>query len=252
MPFIRIVLSLSVVPFVLSAADIDEAIKLFNALQFDRARDAFAEIVAAGSDPRIAEAYYYMGRLSINPDSQLAYYRTVTRNYPQSRYADIALLEVAKINFGRESYETAVLTLSELITNYPETKIREEYLFWLGASQIALGQDDAGVKSLKMLIDSYPNSSWSERARDILSNQSAPSPEYYTIQIASYRSNENASKNAADLKSQGYEVSVVEASVKGTTYYRVWVGHFATKEEAKEFQKKLQAAGIKGNIVKGY
>jgi tetratricopeptide (TPR) repeat protein len=252
----RIIVScalIAFIPLVAAGQDIDEAIKLFNALQFDKSRVIFEDIVRAGTDARIAEAYYYLARLSINPDSQAFYYGKVVSDHPQSRYADIACLEIAKINIGREAYGNAILTLQNLIKNYPDTKIKDEYLFWLGVSYIAVGQNEQGAKALKELISSYPKSAWSDRAGNIIANQEPlVIADYYTVQVGSYRNIDNARKYAETLKTQGTEVQVVEAVIKGITYYRVWVGRFASKEEARAFSTKLESQGIKGNVVKGY
>ncbi len=55
----------------------------------------------------------------------------------------------------------------------------------------------------------------------------------YTIQIASYPSEEEAQKKAEDLKKQKFEAFYSPATIKGQTWYRVNVGKFATSKEAQ-------------------
>ena len=259
MPRTRIFLSLfvifiAIIPASLTAEDIDEAIKLFNAGEFGQARQIFEQIIKEGTNPRIAEAFFHIGRLSVNyPDSQLYYYRLVIKNYPQSRYADIAYLEMAKNYICRDNYASALTLLLDLKNNYPETKIKDELLLWLGITYIAIDQKEDGFKTLKELISTYPKSVWSERAREVMANQQPQPPkEYFAVQVGSYRNMDNARKYGDTLKAKGYDVNIVEALISGTTYYRVWLGSFPTKEEAREFAKKLESQGIKGNVVKGY
>ncbi len=250
----RIIFALFIIPLFLSAQDIDEAIRLFNSFQFERAHEIFIEIVKDTNNPRIAEAYYYLGRLSIAPDSALSYYKRVTSDYPQSRYADISYLEIAKNNIARSKYANAIVTLNELLRKFPDTNLKDEILFWLGVSYMSNGQEKHGTSVLENLRAEFPKSLWSERAANMMPTKKIPeeTEEYYTIQVGSYRNKTNAEKHADEMRKKEFDARIVEALVKGTTYYRVWVGKFATVEQAKAFSLKLDSLGIKGNVVRGY
>ncbi len=250
----RIVLAVLVIPLFLIAQDIDEAIRLFNSFQFERAREIFIEVVKDENNPRIAEVYYFLGRLSIVPDSALLYYKKVTNDYPQSRYADISYLEIAKIHIARESYTNAIVTLNELRRKFPDTTLKDEVLFWLGVSYLSTGQEKQGVSVLGNLRTTFPKSVWSERAANMIPTKKVPdvTTEYFTIQVGSYRNMANAEKQTEELRGKDFDARIVEALVKGNTYYRVWVGKFSTIEQAKTFSLKLDSLGIKGNVVKGY
>ena len=58
----------------------------------------------------------------------------------------------------------------------------------------------------------------------------------YTIQVASFKTDLNANKEADSLKGKGFETSVLR---KGS-YSIVCVGKFQRKEEAKQFSRKLR------------
>ncbi len=254
MPRNRIVFVVFIIPLLLIAQDIDEAIRLFNSAQFDRAREIFIEVVKDENNPRIAEAYYYLGRLSIVPDSALLYYTKVINDYPESRYADISYLEIAKSSIAREKYKNAIVTLNELLRKFPDTNLKDEIFFWLGVSYMSSGEQEQGIGILQNLRKMFPKSLWSERAASIIPTKQPPeaTKEYYTVQVGSYRNRANAEKHAAQMTEKEFDVQIVEALVKGNTYYRVWVGKFSTIEEAKTFSLKLESLGIKGNVVKGY
>ncbi len=247
----RIILAAVVIPALLIAANIDEAIRLFNSFQFERAREIFYDVVADTDNPRVAEAYYYLGRLSVAPDSALRYYWMVTHDFPQSRYADLANLEIAKIHIARYNYTSAIATLNSLLEKYADTEVKDEVLFWLGVSYMSNDQEEQGVSVLKRLRTSYPKSIWSERAVNVLPETPGEIKRtYFAVQVGSYRNKENAQKHAAQMRERGFDTEVVQALVKGTTYFRVWVGSFATVEQAKAFSLKLDSLGIKGNVVK--
>ena len=250
----RIILALIIAPLCLFSQDIDEAIKLFNSSQFERARDIFVQVAKDKDNPRIAEAYYYLGRLSISPDSSLYYFNKVKTDHPQSRYADIAYLEIAKSNISMKHYQNAIITLTELLRKYPDTNLHDEIMFWLGVSYMSSGKEEEGISILKDLRKTYPKSLWSERALTIIPSEDTPNKteEYYTVQVGSYRNKNNADNYANEIRTKGYDVQIVEAVVKSNTYYRVWVGKFSTMAQAKTFSKELESAGIKGNVVKSY
>jgi TolA-binding protein len=246
----RIILAGIIIPLLLSGQDIDEAIRMFNSFQFSRAKEIFYELKKDGDHPRIGEVYYYLGRLSVNPDSAALYYYTVINEYPQSRYADITYLEIAKINIARKNFTTAIANLDELLKRYPETEYRDEIMFWQGVSSISTGNTEHGESLLASLQNKYPKSVWSERAANI-TQKKASIQEYYTVQLGSYRNKENAENFAVSLREKGIDVEIVEALVKGHTYYRVWSGRFASLEKAKEHLSKLNSLGLKGNVVRG-
>jgi TolA-binding protein len=230
--------------------DIDEAIRLFNAFQFNRAKEIFHTLKEDQDHPRIGEVYYYVGRLSVNPDSAVYYYYEVIKKHPQSRYADLSYLEIAKINVARKNFRTAIANLDALLSRYPDTEYRDEIMFWQGVSYISIDDTEEGKAILKELQKSFPGSVWSERASNITLTKDIEQ-EYYTIQLGSYRNKSNAEKYAATLRDKGLDVRVVQALVKGKTYYRVWAGQFLTLEQAKEYVLKLDSLGLKGNVVRG-
>lgn len=253
MPRSRIIFVLLIIPLFLGAQDINEAIRLFNSYQFERAREIFSEVIRDKSNPRIAEAYYYLGRLTIVPDSALSYYKKVINNYPQSRYTNISYLEIAKINIAIENYENAIAILNELLRKTPDTNLKDEVLFWLGISYMSSGLKKKGIGVLENLQATFPKSVWSERAASIIPTKpSTGTKQYFTIQIGSYRNRANAEKYAGEVKEKGFDTRIVDALVKGKIYYRVWVGRFSTIEQARAFSLKLDSLEIKGNVVKGY
>lgn len=61
----------------------------------------------------------------------------------------------------------------------------------------------------------------------------------FTVQVASYSSEEEAKKLAQDLKKSGYQTFYIPAEIKGQTWYRVNVGLFATQKEAQDYKGTL-------------
>lgn len=246
----RIIFACTLIPLLLFGQDIDEAIRLFNAFQFSRAKELFYALQKDENHPRIGEVFYYLGRLSVNPDSAAHYYYTVINNYPNSPYADVSYLEIAKINIARKNFVTATANLDEILKRYPESEYLDEIMFWQGVSYISVGNNERGEAILKTLQGNYPKSVWAERASNITQRKES-TQEYYTVQLGSYRGKENADAFAASVRKKGVDVRIVEALIKGQTYYRVWAGQFMSLDEAKEYLAKLDSLGLKGNVVRG-
>lgn len=70
----------------------------------------------------------------------------------------------------------------------------------------------------------------------------------YTIQIASFQDRESAERLALELESRGLDAYVEKTTIpRRGVWYRVRVGSFATKEEARSWaEKNLERLGRKG------
>ena len=72
----------------------------------------------------------------------------------------------------------------------------------------------------------------------------------YTVQIAAYKEFKDAVTQMAILEKKGFSSYREKTEKKGVMWYRVRSGFFATYEEAKGFNEKLNQAGIKSMIIK--
>jgi DedD protein len=61
----------------------------------------------------------------------------------------------------------------------------------------------------------------------------------WSVQISAAPTKNVADKLAQQLKAKGYDGYVVEANVKGETYYRVRVGRFLKRAEAESTRQSL-------------
>lgn len=73
----------------------------------------------------------------------------------------------------------------------------------------------------------------------------------YTIQVASYKSYEEAVSRISALEGKGFASYQVKVEKEGSALYRVKMGPFETYDAAKEFKTKLDKAKIDAIIVKG-
>ena len=72
----------------------------------------------------------------------------------------------------------------------------------------------------------------------------------YTVQVASYATENEAKNHAKNLKDQGYSAFYLSAKVKSKVWYRVSVGLFPTYKNAMAYQKQMsQKGGISSSFV---
>jgi cell division septation protein DedD len=66
-------------------------------------------------------------------------------------------------------------------------------------------------------------------------------PRDWTVQVNAFPDERSAQRLADRLKQKGYDAYVVTANLKGRDWYRVRVGHFPARAQAKEYLERLQA-----------
>lgn len=72
----------------------------------------------------------------------------------------------------------------------------------------------------------------------------------WTVQVKSSPDKKFADRWADRLKTKGYDAFVVDADVKGQTWYRVRVGHFAARQEAEALRTTLESKeGLSGSFL---
>ena len=72
----------------------------------------------------------------------------------------------------------------------------------------------------------------------------------YTVQVASFQSQEKAKALANGLVARGYPAYIEEAEIKGKKWYRVRVSSFRNKEDAQKLVDRLrEKEGLKDAMV---
>lgn len=72
-------------------------------------------------------------------------------------------------------------------------------------------------------------------------------PRDWTVQVNAFPEERSAQRLADRLKQKGYDAYVTTATINGRDWYRVRVGHYPTRAQAKQFLEQIQA---KENLTK--
>lgn len=92
----------------------------------------------------------------------------------------------------------------------------------------------------------------SRKVASVAKTPTMPKPKdiEYTVQVASYKSKEEAEAHSKKLIDKGFPAFPVKAMVKGSPWYRVSIGSFVSRNQAVKYQRDLKKqAVIKSSIV---
>jgi outer membrane protein assembly factor BamD len=110
----------------------------------------------------------------------LAEFRKLIRLYPESRYAPDAIvkIEACRLRLAQKElwiaafyvrqgkYESALPRFDTVIKDYGRTQAAPEALYQKADALVRLGRGDEAATLLKRLVDEFPSSEWSRRARE--------------------------------------------------------------------------------------
>jgi len=131
---------------------------------------------------------YFNQILSIDRDQSatrkaLSNFEFLMANYPPSIFTEKARekakicreklaakeLYVAKFHYKRKKYQGATARLELVVKLYPEVDVLDEVLFYLGKSYLKLGERGAARRVFRDLVQNYPDSTFSDEAKEDLS-----------------------------------------------------------------------------------
>jgi len=110
----------------------------------------------------------------------LTEFQKLIRLYPESRYAPDAIVKIeacrlrlaqkelwiAAFYMRQGKYEAALPRFDAVITTYGRTQAAPEALYQKADALIRLGRTDEAASLLKRLVDEFPASEWTRRARE--------------------------------------------------------------------------------------
>ena len=95
-------------------------------------------------------------------------FRQFLTDYPDGRYAHIAQYWLAETSYHTRKYDIAVQDYQTLINQYPKSPKRADALLKIGYSQFELKSFSKAEDVLKNLIQSYPGTTESGQAENLL------------------------------------------------------------------------------------
>ncbi len=210
-----------------------------------------------------------------NENSRAQEWFELAKQFPESEPE--ACLELAELALEREKIKEAENLLQEYFINF---KNGNRPRFWLLQGQFfeEQGADSEAYVTYSHVIQNYPDSLLLPVAEDkiaslrlpeelvagvdkeeisaeeLIEAEEDPDPAVevgpYWVQVGSFQEKSRAENLQLRVERQfDSTVEIRPATVEGQTYYRVQVGGFNTREDAREKESELEAAGIDGWII---
>jgi len=216
--------------------------------------------------PRIADALYWRAATAPSAVDAERDYLRITVEHPYSRRAPDALLALAQLEFARGNRSAARRRFDRLLRDYPSGKHVARASLWSGRLAIeerdmvaGCATLDAGLPHIAAEDVELRNQfeyfvSQCERLpaapADTLvvatpTDSAPPKDAAFSVQVAAYTAQRDATSLAAHLKQRGFDARVVGDKAP----YRVRVGRYATREEASAALTKMKAARVSGLVV---
>jgi len=235
--------------------------------------DAIKKKYPNSAVPLFLEAY-----IEENGDRAVDLYKRLIEQYPDSRFADHALLKLAQYYYAIGSYVVASQYLDNLVNQFQDSALVPEAKYLAARCLIASGYYVSAEEELKEIIKKYSKSPFKDHAKtelailDSLAKQNATPPRFngeitnsnqhfesnagnrkYTIQIGAFQDKNNASRQQELYSQQGYLTKIETKSVDNTLLYLVWVGEFETEDQAARFGEVFKSLyGVSFHVVKKY
>jgi cell division septation protein DedD len=244
---------------------LQEALRLAAEGRGDEARRIVGAALAGArpGDPAYVEALYWRARLTAMGDSAERDLRRIAIEYPTSRWADEALLQLAQLAMAAGNPASAFALAERLRSDYPESDLRMRAAFWAGRAAFDLGDPRAGCALL--------DTARTEAAADI----------EFANQVAFYRARCTAVAGAAPPAAQGGPPAAPAAqppvpaptgqapaspsgqqpaaqrpaanpvAARRAGDYTVQVAAVRTDDEERRVLQLLRRAGYEGRVVAG-
>ncbi len=235
-------------------ADYQEALDKYRNCRFEEAKGAFERFCQLyPQDENMPGVLYRLAELEPNPGKALAHCETILSQYPRSGVADSALFRIGLYRMASAQYAGAGEAFTDLLTKYPNTPLEQKVRYWLGLSYLARQDRISAIGELREVVKISSESQYGLLAkRDLERMESAfkPSSEKkatpevspggaYLVQVGSFADFEAALRLRRRLEGKGYPVSFSETVAEEQPFYRVRVGPYLAKDQAREVGERL-------------
>jgi tetratricopeptide (TPR) repeat protein len=215
------ILSLLFVPAWLTLAqqstpDINKYLARIESGEANQVRKELPSLLAA--HPENPGVLYLQAVLTTDGAEAVRMYQSVVDNHPRSEWADDALYKVYQFYYAIGLYRTAEMKLSQLKKEYPQSR------YVLSASE----PPTAALTEETTVVPDEPLSQPEEPTSIARSAQGQ-----FALQVGAYGVQVNAEKQKLFFEDLGYPVDVVSRVRDGRALFLVFVGSYATYDEAK-------------------
>jgi hypothetical protein len=263
------IVALSIIPsFHLSAqtdARLVEALRLAQSGQVDSGRAIVRRLLVALSPGDSVYPQVLLAAAKIAPDAQTvaSNLNRITVEYGAGPWADDALLLLTQLYYAQRDLVQTTQAAERLDRDYPDSPLRARANFSAARAYFELKNEARGCELIQQSLDgagddvefknqvsfyaarcspASPATTTSSPPPADSGNRVAPAPptpvtHAYAVQVLAVKSAAQVDDMLTRLKVMGFEARVVRDS---TGFFKVRVGHYATRDEAVRTQRRLK------------
>jgi tetratricopeptide (TPR) repeat protein len=229
------------------ASNLDKARFYFLNGDYNACINEGEKILAGSGNSREFDTLYYLLGLSYLKEGNYLrasdIFEIILKEFKNSSFKEEARLGLGDAYFLRGDYSKAAGYYKDLLTNNPNTKFAGLLYYRISQSAFKTGDTSEGNDYLSKLKKQFPLN------LEIMANKDlASSINYYTVQIGSFSSSQNARNLEQKLIQRNYPAYIEESSSQGKISYRVRVGRLASRQEAVDLADKLSREGYPTKI----
>ena len=241
---------------------LQEAVRLAGEGRGDEARRLVAAELAKArvGDSAYVEALYWRARLAVTGDSAEHDLRRIVIEYPSSRWADDALLQLTQLAMAAGNPTSAFALAERLRSDYPGSELRAQAALWAGRAAFDLGD----ARGACALLDSarieggsdveFANRVAFYRARCSVQPPAQPPgapPGQPPSRPDSARTSAAAARGNPAPPAPAVSAASPAAAPPVTGTFAIQVAAVKTQAEAQRVMRRITGAGLSGHVVSG-
>ena len=219
--------------------------------------------------PEEAGVYYIQALVNEDGDSSIDQFKTITKNFPNSRFAAKSEMKVGEYFFARGLYSQASTQFKKIIYKYVDAKDHQRALDLMVNSYLATGEEDSAKIALKMIKQLYPSLTFNkyriegidkvsrdarlvrldskeitDKIKSRKKRKRKPLPKdlikSWVVQVGAFGKYENANRLKKQMQGHGYSAEVHAVNSNGKRLHAVRIVRFESKKDGEKIGKALK------------
>jgi len=225
--------------------------------------------------PNSAVAAYFHAMLEEDGETASKYFQDVASRFAGTVYAERSLFRLGQYHFAQGTYNRGRQYFTSLIEQYPKSTLAPQASYYAAKSLVIIGTPAGAAlpqarEELSRCAEKYPGTWMAKFAAEDLahlqqpvaaapkqksSEPPPPAPKkpkgIYTVEIGAFDSREKAVRQQAVFIKAGYPTEIREERQGRKIFYKVLVGDFNDRNQARKFSDELQRKyKVKSHVVK--
>ena len=237
----------------LVAQDVDKYLSLVRAGRLGEVRNTLPGLLSKfPNDPGVL---FLKALMTVDGESAIQQYRSLTENFPDSPYADDAAMKEGEYLYARGLYSQASVQLRSIPMNYPNSEHIQRAVDLMVKSYDATGELDSSRHYLPIFKQKYPDLDIGRYGITAMKKVVKTQPKVlikgpvgrpiagsgpWVVQVGAFKKYSNARRLKMNLNQNGYKVTMDEIMANRQRLYVVRVVRYVSREDANQVGIELK------------